>query len=297
MVVGDLDVVARLDDHQQNVPAPPPRAPSRVVCLPPPPVERALGVDAAMDDVRRARCEALATRVGGGDGAAPVELLLGEGALIDALDRWAREGVAMLHVVGGRAQPGWARALLARWGEGLRFEEGEDDALDAAFDDAVATLRARAASIPRSPSLARFPLPPAQEAPGEGVASPPVTRHAPVARTRCSLASGLRAYLMHQSPFPWRFLRRGKKRARLGERGMEAGRAPRVFTTRPRVPGEDSSPTRPASPAPVRCGMRASRAGKPSGTPRRCALPFSATTPRSKPRSASPSPARSSTGR
>jgi len=133
MVVGDLDVVARLDDHQQNVPAPLPRAPSRVVCLPPPPIERALGVDAAMDDVRRARCDALAIRGGGGDGAAPVELLAGEGALVRALDRWAREGVAMLQVVGGRGQPGWARALLARWGGGLRFEDGEDDALDAAL--------------------------------------------------------------------------------------------------------------------------------------------------------------------
>lgn len=133
MVVDALDVVTRLDDHQQNVPAPRRADRARVVCLPPPPIERALGLGARLDDHRRGLCEALAARVGGGDGAATVERLGGAGAIPRALDAWRREGVASVHVVGARAQPGWARALLARWGGGLRFEGSVDDALDRAL--------------------------------------------------------------------------------------------------------------------------------------------------------------------
>lgn len=132
-MVGNLDVIARLADHQQNVPAPRGRAPSVVVCFPPPPIEQALGVDAPMRAHRRRVCEALAARVGGGDGPAPIEFPQGQGALQRSLETWRAERVERLHLVGARAQPGWARAILARWGGGLRVERDVDDEIEGAL--------------------------------------------------------------------------------------------------------------------------------------------------------------------
>jgi thymidylate kinase len=130
MVVDDLDVVARLDDHQRNVPHPQARSRARVVCLPGAPIERALGAGEGMNAMRGEACVALAEEAGGGDGPAMVEHLEGPGVIPRALDAWRRDGVEMLHVVGARAQPGWARALLARWGGGLRFEDAVDESLE-----------------------------------------------------------------------------------------------------------------------------------------------------------------------
>lgn len=126
MVVDSLDVIARLADHQQNLAIPLPRTASVVVCLPPPPIERALSIDAPMQARRRALCESLAEAVGGGDGPAPVAWLHGAGAIARALEAWKGDGVERIFVVGAREQPGWARALMARWSGGLRIEHAID---------------------------------------------------------------------------------------------------------------------------------------------------------------------------
>lgn len=139
MVVDGLDVVARLVDHQQNLPRPARRSPARVACLPPPPIERALGVEAPMRARRNEACATLAEQLGGGDGPAIVEHLAGEGAIPAAITRWSREGVEVVHVVGAQTQPGFARALLARWSRGLRFERSLDDAIDRGFDATLAS--------------------------------------------------------------------------------------------------------------------------------------------------------------
>lgn len=222
MVVADLDVVARLADHQQNLPRPRSLSRVRVACLPPPPIERALNVEVPMRAHRNDLCAALAEQIGGGDGPAIVEHLVGEGAVRASIERWSREGVEVVHVVGAHAQPGFARALLARWSRGLRFEHALDDALENAFQTAlscdgvaVSSGGPRAdrssAAADRSSGCWRGFVPPLARFAGQRELRDAWVRHW---STR-GYAAEVRAALLGHDPVLERALRRPLTRARL----------------------------------------------------------------------------------
>lgn len=107
------DVVTALDAHQQNLRPRPAPEPPRILALPPPRLAARLGGDA----LRTARLDALdelATRIGGGNGAARIEDLAPETtdllAVLDALP----EGRPLV-IWGAFEQPGLAREVLFRW--------------------------------------------------------------------------------------------------------------------------------------------------------------------------------------
>ncbi len=119
-MVEDLDVVARLSDHQANLEPPPARPRVALLALPSPPLLGLLLPERFARSRQRA-IEALAAELGGGDGPAPVLDLDRDARPLDqALDDLSREGVETLTVIGARDQPGFARAVSARWPGALR---------------------------------------------------------------------------------------------------------------------------------------------------------------------------------
>ena len=145
MVVDDeeLDAVARLAEHLQNLPASPRARPRvAVIGLPAPPLGAALGVGPLLEAGRARELAALAEEEGGGDGPAPVVDLDRDGRRIEgALRALAGAGIEELVLHGARDQPGFARAVALRWSGAVRVAPpGRDSALAPLLDDPAPIL-------------------------------------------------------------------------------------------------------------------------------------------------------------
>lgn len=123
-------MVARLPDHQCNLaPRPPPARRPALIALPTPPIASALLGDAGAA-ARAGWIERRCAELGGGDGPLPsVDLERDARPLSKLLDDLCTSGATTLVVAGGREQPGFARAVAARWRGPLERIELPWDAL------------------------------------------------------------------------------------------------------------------------------------------------------------------------